>query len=30
MGVPPPKALINVKIDEIFDLGMPGLGKKIA
>lgn len=30
MGAPPPQALIKVKVEEIFDLGMPGFGKKIA
>ena len=30
MGAPPPQAVIKVKIDEIYDLGVPGFGKKIA
>jgi predicted pyridoxine 5'-phosphate oxidase superfamily flavin-nucleotide-binding protein len=29
MGAPPPQAVIKVKVDEIYDLGVPGFGKKI-
>jgi len=30
MGAPPPQALIKVKVDEIYDLGATGFGKKIS
>ena len=30
VGAPPPQAVIKVKVEEIYDLGMPGFGKKIA
>jgi predicted pyridoxine 5'-phosphate oxidase superfamily flavin-nucleotide-binding protein len=30
MGAPPPQALIKVKVDEIYDLGVPGFGRKIS
>lgn len=29
MGAPPPQAVIKIKVDEIYDLGVPGFGKKI-
>jgi hypothetical protein len=29
MGAPPPQAVIKVKVEEIYDLGAPGFGKKI-
>lgn len=29
MGAPPPQAVIKVKVEEIYDLGSPGFGKKI-
>lgn len=30
MGAPPPHAVIKVKVEEIYDLGVPGFGKKIS
>ncbi len=30
MGAPPPQAVIKVKVEEIYDLGAPGFGKKIS
>ena len=30
VGAPPPQAVIKVKVEEIYDLGVPGFGKKIA
>ncbi len=29
MGAPPPHAVIKVKVEEIYDLGVPGFGKRI-
>ncbi|MDY6892828.1 MAG: pyridoxamine 5'-phosphate oxidase family protein [Chloroflexota bacterium] len=29
LGVPPPKAVIKVKIDKIYNLGVPGAGEEI-
>ncbi len=29
VGAPPPQAVIKVKVEEIYDLGVPGFGKKI-
>jgi predicted pyridoxine 5'-phosphate oxidase superfamily flavin-nucleotide-binding protein len=29
MGAPPPYAVIKVKVEEIYDLGAPGFGKRI-
>ena len=30
VGAPPPQAVIKVKVEEIYDLGVPSFGKKIA
>ncbi|MBM3157348.1 MAG: pyridoxamine 5'-phosphate oxidase family protein [Chloroflexi bacterium] len=30
MGAPPPQAVIKVKVEAIYDLGVPGFGKKIS
>lgn len=29
LGAPPPHAVIKVKVEEIYDLGVPGFGKRI-